>query len=77
MMIMVMIILLRWDNDDNEDDIFVTMTMIDVRLLIISLIQWVGDSKTKKFTHKSKTYSGAQANHHITILSYQYHIIFI
>ena len=70
MMIMVMIILLRWDNDDNEDDIFVTMTMIDVRLLIISLIQWVGDSKTKKFTHKSKTYSGAQANHHITILSY-------
>ena len=36
---------------------------------IIFLLQWVGDSKTKKFNHKSKTFSGAQANHrHINIL---------
>ena len=40
--------------------------------MIIFIIQWVGDSKTKKFTHKSK----AQANHHLIIRSYQYLIIF-
>ena len=34
--------------------------------ILRSILKWIQNSKTKKFTHKNKTYAGAQVSTHQT-----------
>ena len=58
------------DTELTEDAVFFRQSRVKIRYIDNNIIlNWSQNNKTKKFTHKSKTYTGAQAGPKINLSS--------